>query len=580
MRKLSSIMIAAFILLSANSVFAGLCKKCAKGCVTCDIGKCKSCGAGTSSGAYKLCGRCSAKQKKCMRCLVSLGGKKKADAKKSEVKLLPDGKTFGQHNANDKLMDLAPVKEPGYSVITSKKMFAKLWNAWFAGKKKVPHVDFKKQFVIAAVAKMGNDPRIECRNNKGDVVVQVSRTEMAGQGFGFEFVIKNRKGVKTIDGKPLPKCGDFVKVGTVWSKRAVINPIRCENRAGQVSLITTLREFSRQWKLWFPNKAQPDVNFEDDFVMIALGFGGNIPSFGVDNKDGNMTVRVRTTRMMRPGYGMRMVVMARKGIKTINKVKLPSPSMVPLPKFVGTVKIDSSSNNKTIKVAINQELQITLNANPSTGFIWKDATKSKNVTLNGPVRFVPTQVPGGRRGPRPICGAGGKSVAKYFFEKEGTYTIKLVCVRPFGRNNKAGKTFTVKVKVTKAIDVKAQAKTTTLLVVVKDAKKLKKLKDQVAFAKKVDKVATANKCKIKIHKVLSAVGVVIVKVTATEDVLKKVEEALKKVDNVKVVERDQVIGINNPKQPQPRRRIQPPVCGGGAINPNMPLPRRMPVPQD
>ena len=549
------------MMLGTNAAFADMCPKCQGGMGTCDIGKCQSCGGMTSSGSHKLCRNCSKKQKKCQRCLASLE-KKKSEPKKA-VKLLPDGKTFKFENKNDKLMDLAPVKEPGYSVITSKKVFAKLWNAWYDGKKKVPHVDFQKQFVIAAVASMGNGAVVECKTVKGNLTVNVARTEMAGTGFGFTFVIKNRKGIKTLDGKPLPECSDFVKVGTTWSKRANIQPVRCENRAGQVSLITTRIEFTRQWSSWFPNQAQPDVNFEKDFVMYAIGYGGNIPSFGIENKDGNLRVMVRTTRMMRPGFGVRMTVFSREKIKTVNKVKLPEGSMKSLPNFVGNVKIDKSSNGKTIKLALNQQLEVVLDGNPSTGFAWKNVTKDKGACMNGPMGFSSQAMRGGRR---PICGAPGKFIAKYYFEKEGTYTVKLEYVRPFGNNQKPAETFTVKVKVTKAINAKQQPKNITLLVCVKDTNKIKQLADQVAFAKKVDKIATLYKCKIKIDKVLTAVGVMIVKVTATDDQLKKVEAALKQLDNVKYVERDGAVGIQ-------------PVPNGGNRRPPVlrPMPRPMPV---
>ncbi len=51
---------------------AALCEKCRGRMYTTDIGVCSSCGGHTSSGAFKLCAKCSAAQRRCQHCLAPL----------------------------------------------------------------------------------------------------------------------------------------------------------------------------------------------------------------------------------------------------------------------------------------------------------------------------------------------------------------------------------------------------------------------------------------------------------------------------------------------------------------------------
>lgn len=53
-----------------------LCPACAGKVFTADIGVCKSCGRGTSSGAFKLCQACGRKLGKCQACGAELKGEK------------------------------------------------------------------------------------------------------------------------------------------------------------------------------------------------------------------------------------------------------------------------------------------------------------------------------------------------------------------------------------------------------------------------------------------------------------------------------------------------------------------------
>jgi len=71
MRALPAWSVVGFVLLASSAV-AGLCPKCKGKAYTTDIGKCVECGGDTSSGAFKLCRKCSAKLGQCEHCRAAL----------------------------------------------------------------------------------------------------------------------------------------------------------------------------------------------------------------------------------------------------------------------------------------------------------------------------------------------------------------------------------------------------------------------------------------------------------------------------------------------------------------------------
>ena len=58
--------------LVSSAALADLCSRCADKTYTADLGKCVLCGAHTSSGAFKLCKKCSSKRNECECCRATL----------------------------------------------------------------------------------------------------------------------------------------------------------------------------------------------------------------------------------------------------------------------------------------------------------------------------------------------------------------------------------------------------------------------------------------------------------------------------------------------------------------------------
>jgi hypothetical protein len=103
---------------------------------------------------------------------------------------------------DEKLKEEAPKDR----FLTDEKAFAKLWKAW-RPKEKMPKIDFKKQFVLVATTTGPNSVVLANTkvDDKGNFTATVGSTLVFGDGFGYLIAVFDRKGVKTVFGKPLGK---------------------------------------------------------------------------------------------------------------------------------------------------------------------------------------------------------------------------------------------------------------------------------------------------------------------------------------------------------------------------------------
>lgn len=119
MKNLSILLSAAILLLLAVSpVAAELCPKCKGKMYIQSIGKCVECGGTASSGAFKLCKKCSAKLGQCEHCRAPLGGTDQPAEKSAQpiqVGETDSGKTFQPQIAQEVVISLPGNPTTGYS---------------------------------------------------------------------------------------------------------------------------------------------------------------------------------------------------------------------------------------------------------------------------------------------------------------------------------------------------------------------------------------------------------------------------------------------------------------------------------
>ena len=89
--------------------------------------------------------------------------------------------------------------------VTSAKGLEKLWKAWKIADK-VPEVDFTKEIVILTTTR-GSKLRLGAAldDKKGDLMVGGLGTQDLRPGFRYVIAAVSKEGVKTVNGKELPK---------------------------------------------------------------------------------------------------------------------------------------------------------------------------------------------------------------------------------------------------------------------------------------------------------------------------------------------------------------------------------------
>jgi hypothetical protein len=97
-------------------------------------------------------------------------------------------------------------KAPAGGVVAGPKEWAALWKAWY-GDEEVPKVDFDKEILLVAAGGGPNIVRVEdlVLTDNGDLKFSCLITERGGDGFVGVILKVSREGVKTVNGKALPK---------------------------------------------------------------------------------------------------------------------------------------------------------------------------------------------------------------------------------------------------------------------------------------------------------------------------------------------------------------------------------------
>jgi hypothetical protein len=128
--------------------------------------------------------------------LLLLSGAVQAENKKLETKVLFQGSID-----DEKLL----AKAPPTGVITTQKGFDDLFTAWKLGDKK-PEIDFKKDLVVVSTT-VGSklNLAVVLNTDKGDLQVLGLATRDLRPGFRYVIGVAPSEGVKTVNGKELPK---------------------------------------------------------------------------------------------------------------------------------------------------------------------------------------------------------------------------------------------------------------------------------------------------------------------------------------------------------------------------------------
>jgi hypothetical protein len=96
------------------------------------------------------------------------------------------------------------LKKDAPSVITSQKELEKVWKSWKV-EGKAPAVDFEKEIVVVTTGDGSKLSLSLTLDDKGNLQVLALATRDLAEGFRYVIATVSRKGVKSVDGKTLPK---------------------------------------------------------------------------------------------------------------------------------------------------------------------------------------------------------------------------------------------------------------------------------------------------------------------------------------------------------------------------------------
>lgn len=110
------------------------------------------------------------------------------------------------------------------------------------------------------------------------------------------------------------------------------------------------------------------------------------------------------------------------------------------------VVLTKQDKDKMLNVAVGESFVITLDENPTTGYVWAVEEQPESLVLQSSdyVSDVHPNQPGAPM----IVGAGGKRTFTFVAHKSGTTTLKLKHWRPWEGDASIVDTFSVPVKIT------------------------------------------------------------------------------------------------------------------------------------
>lgn len=125
-----------------------------------------------------------------------------APAAEKTVKVEKEWKGGSALKADDDLWRKAPEDR----MIAGPKAWEKLWKDW-KFEKELPKVDFEKELILVAAGIGPNTIEVTdlVLDDKGNLKFQWSITEKGGPGYVYRILKVNREGVKTVNGKTVPK---------------------------------------------------------------------------------------------------------------------------------------------------------------------------------------------------------------------------------------------------------------------------------------------------------------------------------------------------------------------------------------
>ncbi|HIL25677.1 MAG TPA: hypothetical protein EYG19_09815 [Verrucomicrobia bacterium] len=441
MKKTNLLLAVALAVFTLNA-WADLCPKCSKLAFISSIGKCSKCENHTSSGAFKLCNKCSAKSDKCEACQKPVAGKpiaaqpggRKAFPKHwgapprlqtKDLRPLPGGYGLGsstvakwiQKNLDKDAKNGVPVPAPAPPIAIDPVAPRPVDPPAFDPNAKARELAERQAKVDTAKIKEGikgwEAAKAKC---KGNYSYKIGFQSWVGFGHETTIVVRNNKVAerhfRTFNrARPIapPRPG-----GGAPAQPKTISWVETGKAIGTNKGGAPAKTLDELYKIALETAQKPLKQFERRSIRS-------------DKQGLLVSCYIMDRRIADDAPRNGLIVSS----ITLNKVGTASTGET------GVTQLTAKDNGKTITVKAGQRIEISLAGNPTTGFTWNNVTRGHEMKLLGEI----THKAGGR-----ALGAPGMSTATFQAMKLGKNEISLEYRRVFEKNPPV-KTFKVTVAV-------------------------------------------------------------------------------------------------------------------------------------
>jgi predicted secreted protein len=299
----------------------------------------------------------------------------------------------------------------------------------------------------------GHKPLIPSKNVDGNIDLQLQNVTWqealeAVLAAGDLVAVEGEKSIRLYTAEEARKM-NLPNVVNPWAQGETIHGTVKNNAlrtaAPDNGVITSEQQLQALLKTWGADNTSWTTDFAENFVFVQTVSGPNriILDYRFEKTDRNLMVMVGSTRMAGPGFGWAMQAVRKDGIKQINgkPVDFAAPE--------ADVLVSASDAGKTRQVSRTDIIVIDLEGNPTTGYAWVlESIDGQAVRQVGSIKYIPPKDEPDDPEPRP--GRGGTFHATFEAVKVGKATVTLAYRRPWEKDAKPAKTFTVTFDVGRA----------------------------------------------------------------------------------------------------------------------------------
>ncbi|PQO43073.1 hypothetical protein [Blastopirellula marina] len=110
-----------------------------------------------------------------------------------------------------------------------------------------------------------------------------------------------------------------------WSGKVPDNTLKA--LAPSNGFVADAEQWKKLWTAWRPKEDLPEIDFDKQIVLVGVVSGPNLVMMRPMMNEGNIGFMTASTKMAGPGFGYRMIAVAKEGVKKVNGNPIDAPPM-------------------------------------------------------------------------------------------------------------------------------------------------------------------------------------------------------------------------------------------------------------